>query len=259
MARARRSAKERIANAATALLERGRPSVEEIAAAAGVSRATFYRAYRSREALLRHLDVEPDPAARERVLEAALPLLATSGGLAALSMDGLADAAGVSRATVYRLFPGKAALFEAVVRAYSPLEPIRRTLQERAAEPPEVVIPVLARTVAETMEPRLGIIAPLFFQAIGGEPEGEATREWVLGSVLREVVGYIAGAMAAGRLRPANPLLALQSLMGPIFFHLVTRRPVEARLGPQPPVAEVAEEMSRTWLRAMLPAKEDAS
>ena len=255
----RAASRQRIASAATRLLLHGRPTVEEIAAAAGVSRATFYRAYPSREALLRQLDVEPDPGARERVLEAALPLLAGSAGLASLSMDELADAAGVSRATVYRLYPGKAALFEAVVRAYSPLEPIRRTLQERAAEPPEVVIPALARTVAETMEPRLGIIAPLFFQAIGGEPDGEPVRDWVLGSVLREVVAYVAGAMAAGRLRPANPLLALQSLMGPIFFHLVTRRAVEARLGPQPALTEVADELSRTWLRAMLPAKEDAS
>ena len=44
---------------------------------------------------------------------------------------------------------------------------------------------------------------------------------------------YIAGQMAAGRIRPMHPILALQAFVGPIFFHLMTRPTIE-RLVPLP-------------------------
>ena len=78
----------------------------ELASAAGVSRASFYRVFESREALLEALDLEPEPGASQRVLDAALNLVGAHG-LTNLSMDDLATAAGVSRATLYRLFPAR--------------------------------------------------------------------------------------------------------------------------------------------------------
>src|SRR2546423_9348856 len=86
------------------------PTLSEIAQAAGISRATFYRAFSSREELLHALALEPEPESRDRLLAKALEMIGAQG-LAALSMDALADAAGVSRATVYRLFPRKAPRF----------------------------------------------------------------------------------------------------------------------------------------------------
>ena len=59
-------------------------------------------------------------------------------------MDDLATQADVSRATLYRLFPGKAALFRAIVVAYSPIEPVLAVYagyslrQERVAPGPEL-------------------------------------------------------------------------------------------------------------------------
>src|SRR6266498_2074802 len=82
-------------------------SLHDVAAAAGVSRATIYRLFGSRDGLLQALDLEPDPGTRQRVLAAALDLVGRDG-LARLSMDEVAATAGVSRASLYRLFPGKA-------------------------------------------------------------------------------------------------------------------------------------------------------
>jgi AcrR family transcriptional regulator len=82
-------------------------SVDVIAGAAGVSRATFYRHFDSRAELLAALDIQPDPDAHQRILAAAVELVGRDG-LRGMSMDELATSAGVSRASVYRLFPSNA-------------------------------------------------------------------------------------------------------------------------------------------------------
>src|SRR5258706_14093484 len=97
--------KERILKGAAAVLATGgQPTVADFAAAAGVSRASFYRHFKSKEALLEVLEVAPAPGARERILDAGAAEVGARG-LAALSMDDLADRAGVSRATLDRLSP----------------------------------------------------------------------------------------------------------------------------------------------------------
>lgn len=49
--------------------------------------------------------------------------------------------------------------------------------------------------------------------------------------------------MAAGRVRPMHPILALQAFIGPIFFHLLSR-PVIEQLTPVPSsVQEAIDEL----------------
>ena len=92
-----------VAAARSLLTAQPEASIGRIASEAGVSRATFYRHFGSRDALLAAVEVEPPVPARDRILEAAADLLGR-GGLHGFSMEELAVAAGVSRATVYRLF-----------------------------------------------------------------------------------------------------------------------------------------------------------
>lgn len=254
-------ARDRIVDRARVVLAMGgRPTVDDFAAAAGVSRATFYRAFRSRTELLETLSRPPEPESRDRILKAALELVG-AGGLGALSMDRLADHAGVSRATLYRLFPGKSAVFTALVYAYSPLEPVIDLLRRREAEPPEVVIPEFARTIYRAVyaagENRTGILRALFFEVSRLAPDTEEAAQNLITKVVGAIAGYIVAQMSAGRLRPMHPLLALQSLVGPIFFHVLTRQAAEHVLGLQVEGEDAMAELASTWLRGMAVEEEN--
>ena len=112
--------------------------MEELAAAAGVTARTLYRLFGSRQALLREAGCTPKPQTRQVILEAALDLVGRDG-LAELSMDELAASAGVSRATLYRLFPGKSALFAALVRTFAPWEAIADVIDAMPGGAPDEV------------------------------------------------------------------------------------------------------------------------
>lgn len=234
----------------------GNPTVAEVAAAAGISRTTFYRAFESREALFGALEVEPEPGARERLLDAALKLVGAHG-LAALSMDELATQADVSRATLYRLFPGKAALFTSMVRTYSPLEPVMRVIAHARGEPPEVVMPEIARTVYRTVygsgENRIGMLRALLFEVGSMAPDTAEAAQDAIRGIFGSLAAYLITQMQDGRLRKSDPLLALQSFVGPVFFHLVTRPLAEKILGLQTDGEQAVTLLAETWLRAMRP------
>src|SRR5438046_9846679 len=109
-------------------------------------------------------------------------------GTARASTDELADRASISRATLYRLFPGKAALFTGLIDTYSPLEPVSRLLAARHADPPSTLMPELARTAYRAVnsggENRAGLVRSLFFQVTGLAPETEeAARDAIIKGV----------------------------------------------------------------------------
>jgi AcrR family transcriptional regulator len=233
--------------------------VADFALAAGTSRSTFYRHFKSREALLEALAVSPEPDVRERILGAAVEMVGADG-LSALSMDELADRAGVSRATVYRVFPGKSALLMALIQGYSPLEPVTRLLAERNDEPPAVLMPELARTAYRAVygagENRAGLVRALFFEVSGLRPETEEAAADAIRDVVGHLVVYVMGQMAQGRLRKMHPLLALQSFIGPILFHVLTRPLAERVLRLDIEGEAAVTQLAETWLRAMATEEE---
>jgi AcrR family transcriptional regulator len=204
--------------------------VARIATAAGVSRATFYRHFGSRAELLASVERAPRPPSRTRILEAAEEMLLRTS-LAQLSMDELARAAGVSRGTLYRIFPGKPALMRGLVEAYSPFEMIRAIATEHGEDPPEVFFPLVARAIVGVAGRHLGILRAIFQEITGGSEEIIAGVRPIFVATIGQLAAYAERQMIAGRLRPMHPLLALQVFIGPIYFHLMTRPILDEMVG----------------------------
>jgi AcrR family transcriptional regulator len=242
---------ETVLAAARAVLGRERgASLDRVAREAGVSRATVYRLFGSRDGLLRALDLEPDPDSRARVLAAALDLVSRDG-LARLSMDEVAAAADVSRASLYRLFPGKAALFRGLLEAYSPLEVISETVERLWDRPPEEVMPAVAQAAARELAGRVGVVRTLVFEVTAASADATEATRYMVTRGMGSVAGYIVEQMRAGRIKAVHPLLAVQALAGPIILHLITRSLAERELGLDIPLEDAAVQLAEQWLRGM--------
>ena len=226
--------------------------VGRIASAAGVSRATFYRHFGSRAALLASVAREPRPDARARVLAAAEEMLVRTS-LAQLSMDELARAAGVSRGTLYRIFPGKPALMQGLIEAYSPFEAIRRIAIEHADDTPEIFFPLVARAVVGTAGEHLGLLRAIFHEATVGSEAALAGVRPLFETMIGTLLHYVAAQMAVGRLRPMHPLLALQAFIGPIFFHLMTRPLADEIVGLPMDVGAAVDDLVAVTLAGLTP------
>jgi AcrR family transcriptional regulator len=227
------------------------PSMDEFAAASGVAVRTLYRLFGSREALLREAGGTPEPSARQRILDAALEQVGRHG-LAELSMDELAATAGVSRATLYRLFPGKSALFSELIRVFSPWEPVADVLDATPDGHPNDVIPAVAQAIAHAMHDRVGLLLRMVFELLQGDPDTAEGMRHSMARGLPDLVDYLSHQMQAGRLRRMNPILAIQLLAGPIVVHLLTRPLAGALIASQTP-SELLDEIVHAWLRAMAP------
>src|SRR5829696_4342489 len=234
-------------------------SMDELAAQAGVSRATLYRLFGSQQHLLQQLGLQPPPTVRSRILDIALELVGRHG-LAELSMDELAAQAGVSRATLYRLVPGKEALFAELVRRFSPFEPIAAVLEAMGERPPAEVIPAVAQAMAAAMDGHIGLLLQLLLEVSRSDPDHNADANQDAAQAMRTlplVAHYLDQQMAAGRLRRMDPVLAVQALIGPIVMHLLARSQAGSQSGPDrgmPLALEAAVgELVGLWLRAMTP------
>jgi AcrR family transcriptional regulator len=244
--------RERILAATRAQFTQGvAPSLAEVAQAVGISRATLYRAFSSREELLHALAFEPEVESRDRLLAKALEMLGQQG-LAALSMDALADAAGVSRATVYRLFPGKAALFREVVKTYAPFEHLALLVERVADRPPEEVMPQVAAVFVELFATRAGLYRTLAFEVNSQQEDTQEAAAFVLERGIGSLLNYLQRQMNEGRLRSISPFVALQAFLGPFVIHILSR-PLAERAGLTLSIDEVAAQFVSFWLLAMKP------
>ncbi len=71
--------------------------------------------------------------------------------------------------------------------------------------------------------------------------------------MLAALGGYLEREMVAGRLEPMDPLLAVQALLGPLIFHLLTRPAAKQIAGIELPLDDVVDELCGAALRSLQP------
>jgi AcrR family transcriptional regulator len=224
----------------------------EFANAAGVAVRTLYRLFGTRAALLREAGCKSQTTARQRILAAALDQVGRHG-LATLSMDDLATTAGVSRATLYRLFPGKSSLFDALIQEFSPWEPVADVIDAMPDGCPEDVMRAVAHAIAETMHGRVGLLLHMVFEAAQGGPDTAEAMRHAMGRGLPDLIGYLSNQMQVGLLRRMDPIVAIQLLAGPIVALLLTYSLADLLVGFKQSQPELLDEIVNSWLRAMAP------
>ncbi|TSE26515.1 Nucleoid occlusion factor SlmA [Tepidimonas sediminis] len=195
----------------------------------------------------------PDVRKDELILEAGRTLL-LAGGPAALTMDAVARASGVSKATLYRRWPHREALLEALVlREAQPLLGMLETVPADAAGLAAVLERFLEQLLAFVGRPPYRA----YLQAIAALPQSQADlqRIWRLGP--QQAIDAVASllrrhAAAQGRrwpgaARDAETLIGM--VMGMELARILYRQPprrADARLRRRL-VRAVARDFLDTW------------
>jgi AcrR family transcriptional regulator len=163
--------------------------------------------------------------ARQAILSAASVLLARDG-FAAVTVEAIAAQAGVSKATIYRWWPNKAAVVtESFLELTAPHIEFVATGSVRADLRLQ-----MQRLTQVLMSPSGQVIAALIAE---GQADPEVAQAFLTRWVSvrrRETRGVLEQGIARGELRPDLDLdVVMDALYGPIYFRLLTRHlPLDA-------------------------------
>ena len=168
---------------------------------------------------------EPPASKAGLVVEAAWRLF-MEHGYGATSMDAVARAAGVSKATLYAHFTGKAELFSAVVVAECRrIAPILDEGEVDRLPAREALIRIARRFLDLLLSPAALAAYRVVVAETPRFPElGRAFYAAGPASTLDVLAGYLERATARGELAVADPRTAATMLMGMVRSHLQLRR-----------------------------------
>jgi AcrR family transcriptional regulator len=167
---------------------------------------------------------KPDERPRE-ILEAAFNVFADKG-LRTATMQEIAEAAGITKGTIYLYFESKEALFVETVRAQ--FEEIEALFPAIALEPdtdPEQLMRVLGRAFLDVvMTPKVARTVPLVIAEYNRLP---MLKELYLTELIDRLDGpvaaYIAVARQAGVLRDIDPHIAARLVLGSFLIFVLTQ------------------------------------
>lgn len=194
-------------------------TMDKLSEATGVSRATLYRRFGSREAILQRLvddhalDIEALslPDIPTRIMHATGVAL-NRAGFAGVTIDMIAQEAGVGPATVYRHFGSKDALIEAFIGFNSPRQ-LLRSLVANAESDLAADLILLAKTMLEFMRDNQGLVSTFAFENQGSEAHIAKIRA-SQGRTIYMLTDYLAGHMALGNLHQGDAFALALSFMG---------------------------------------------
>lgn len=228
-----------------------------IAEEAGVSRSTLMRrlggARHALDEAVRETGVDPGgkKPVRQRAAEAAGALI-SEHGLAAVTLERVADHAHCSVHSLYAAFGGRDELLHAVYERYSPVLDVEAVL----AGPHEDLAHTVRRIhslMAEALNREPRVLPAMLADALSRphDPAAQSIYQHALPRMLGGVGQWLTDEATAGRIRPLPPLLLMQQLAGPLITHFLMR-PAAYLTGTElPTTEEVIDFFTQTFLRAV--------
>lgn len=233
-------------------------SMQAIAQEAGISRSTLLRrlggARHALDEAVRAAGVDPggQKPVRERAVEAGAALI-SSDGLAALSLERIAAAAGCSVHSLYAAFGGRDEVVQAIFERYGPfvnIEAILATRHEGLKSTVRAIYAHLADVVGR--EPR---VLPAILAEVLARPGSDATRALARHMVPRlysSIGEWLASEVAAGRIRDMPLIALIHQMSNPLLMHLLLRPALELVPDLQlPSVEEMCDSFAEAFVQAV--------
>lgn len=232
--------------------------ITAIAAEAGISRSTLLRRLGGSRSILDDavhaagIDLGVQPSVRVRALNAAAQLISETG-LAATTLDAIAQHAGCSVVSLHATFGGRDELMRAVFEQYSPIGDIEKYLAQPHSDLHETVRGFY-RTAATALN-RYPRVAPAMFAEAFSRPASSAVQSLAHYSASRMlgVLGaWFQAEICGGRMRDQPITLLAHQLTGPILIHTFLRPVAQESAGPVfPDIDLVCDTFTENFIRAV--------
>jgi AcrR family transcriptional regulator len=197
-------------------------TMDQLADGTGISRATLYRRFGSRDAILQRLVDEQVIDAPElsrsdiptRILYAARTIFSRYG-FAGVTVEQIAQEAGVGPATIYRHFGSKNALIEEFAKATRPSQLLQSFIIGQPSDL-EADLATFAMTLLEFVHEHPAFIRIMLFEKLGNEILREQMRS-TQGRTVTSLADYLAAQMAAGNIEHGDPFDLALAFVGMLF------------------------------------------
>jgi AcrR family transcriptional regulator len=233
-------------------------TMDRLARATGVSRATLYRQSGGRGALLDALaaagaDVGDRTDARARILLAAREVFGRVGFEAA-ALDEIARAANVGVVTIYRHFGDKDGLVSAFLDELAP----RRAAREARSSVSDDVrrdLERLAERMLTGMRDDAALVRLMILETLRGSPLMSRVRAKSPTRVVAALASLLRDHCAAGRLRDVDPRMLAQSFGGMVLAFGVVAPILRGEPAADP--AQTARAITDLFLSGALPEQRE--
>jgi TetR/AcrR family transcriptional regulator len=161
---------------------------------------------------------------REQLIRVAMDLFSRKGFSGTTTKE-IAQAAGVTEALIFRHFPTKEALYDAILRSrvesgrFSEGWAAVRAAAERRDD--FGIFQAITHGMFEFHRENVDFLRLMFYAKLEGHSLGETFRERHINQIDEFLRDYVASRQAEGAFREVDPQLAVQSVLGMAFFYSI--------------------------------------
>ena len=190
---------------------------------------------------------------REQILDAAMQVFSRKG-LARASNKDIAREAGITTGLIYHYFENRAALLKTMLEERSPLQLVRNLYREKGDQPPEVLLPILAKRILGIVEDdKVQRLLRIFLPEVLFNPLISGMGLAGVQEGTRFLATYFDAQIARGTLRPCDTTLAAQTFMGEVMGFIVRRVIMRDPSALQYTHGQIAEFLVETTLKGLAP------